>query len=257
MRIAIFQPDINNYPSIDSRLSKIKSIIQFSDSLDVLVLPELFLTFYCSTKEIISYSDQDIKEANKHILSLSSQFKCSIVFGYPEINDDIRFNSALITGSNGRILYNHRKTFLAPNNMEQELFSTGSDFEIFSIGDIKASLLICYEFEFPEIVRKLAKLGTQILFVPTALGEDFRFVAYEMLKTRAFENQIIIVYANYVGKSKMFSFCGNSAIVNEKGEDLLRLGDREEVAFIDVPFLNQDSRRKRLPYFKDLIKFEA
>ena len=71
MRIAIFQPDINNYPSIDSRLSKIKSIIQFSDSLDVLVLPELFLTFYCSTKEIISYSDQDIKEANKHILSLS------------------------------------------------------------------------------------------------------------------------------------------------------------------------------------------
>ena len=130
-------------------------------------------------------------------------------------------------------------------------------FEIFSIGDIKASLLICYEFEFPEIVRKLAKLGTQILFVPTALGEDFRFVAYEMLKTRAFENQIVLVYANYAGKSQIVNFCGNSSIVNEKGEDLLRLGDREEMASIEVPFLSQDLRRKKLPYFKDLTKFEV
>ena len=42
MRIAIFQPDINNYPSIDSRLLKIKSIIQSSESLDVPFLNQDF-----------------------------------------------------------------------------------------------------------------------------------------------------------------------------------------------------------------------
>ena len=78
-----------------------------------------------------------------------------------------------------------------------------------------------------------------------------------MLKTRAFENQIVLVYANYAGKSQIINFCGNSAIVNEKGEDLLRLGDREEMASIEVPFLSQDLRRKKLPYFKDLTKFEV
>ena len=35
MKIAIFQPDINNYPNIDSRLIKIKSTIQSSESLDI------------------------------------------------------------------------------------------------------------------------------------------------------------------------------------------------------------------------------
>lgn len=257
MKIAIFQPNINNYQTIDNKISKIKEILHSNSSLDVLVLPELFLTFYHSAQEILKHSNQNLKIAEKEILLLSAQYQCSVVFGYPEIDNHQRYNSALITGTNGEILYNHRKTFLAPNIMEQELFSTGNNFEIFSIGGIKASILICYEFEFPEIVRKLAQLGVQIIFIPTALGKDFLFVANEMLKTRAFENQIVLVYANYAGKSQIINFCGNSAIVNEKGEDLLRLGDREEMASIEVPFLSQDLRRKKLPYFKDLTKFEV
>jgi len=141
--------------------------------------------------------------------------------------------------------------------MEQSLFSKGQNFEIFNINKIKCSTLICYEFEFPEIVRKLARLGAQLILVPTALTEGFKFVSNEMLKTRAFENQIVMVYANYCGKSDSHIFCGNSAIVNERGEDVIRLGAEEEFAMAEVNFESQVSRRKRLPYFEDLTKFEA
>ena len=79
----------------------------------------------------------------------------------------------------------------------------------------------------------------------------------EMLKTRAFENQIVMVYANYCGKSDSHDFCGNSAIVNEKGEDVIRLGAEEEFAMAEVNFESQVLRRKRLPYFEDLTKFEV
>ena len=256
MKIGIFQPHILNYSNIQKKLSKLESILE-SNKLDVLVLPELYLSFYLPEEEIIKFSINELILCKKKILQISKKHSCNIVFGYPEITSETRFNSALVTGMNNDVIYNHRKTFLAPGPMEQSLFSKGKNFEIFKINKIKCSTLICYEFEFPEIVRKLARLGAQLIFVPTALTEEFKFVSNEMLKTRAFENQIVMVYANYCGKSDSHDFCGNSAIVNEKGEDVIRLGAEEEFAMAEVNFESQVSRRKRLPYFEDLTKFEV
>lgn len=256
MKIGIFQPNINNYPSIDSKLKKLEEILNQHD-LDLLVLPELFLSFYLSKEHIAQYTNEDVQLFKQKVLQISEKFQCHLVYGYPEFENNQKFNSALVSGTQNDTIYNHRKTFLAPNPMEQSLFSKGKNFEIFKIDKIKCSMLICYEFEFPEIVRKLARLGAQLILVPTALIKEFKFVSNEMLKTRAFENQIVMVYANYCGKSDSHDFCGNSAIVNEKGEDLIRLGAEEEFAMAEVNFESQVSRRKRLPYFEDLTKFEA
>jgi predicted amidohydrolase len=256
MKIGIFQPNINHYSSIDSKLTKLEAILKQND-LELLVLPELFLSFYLSKEQVSKYTNQDVQFFKQKILQLSEKYQCHLVCGYPEFENNQKFNSAIVTGTQNDIIYNHRKTFLAPNPMEQSLFSKGQNFEIFNIHKIKCSTLICYEFEFPEIVRKLARLGAQLILVPTALIEEFKFVSDEMLKTRAFENQIVMVYANYCGQSDSHDFCGNSAIVNEKGEDLIRLGAEEEFAMAEVNFESQVSRRKRLPYFEDLTKFEV
>ena len=256
MKIGIFQPNINHYPSIDNKLTKLEEILNQHD-LDLLVLPELFLSFYLSKEQVSQYTNEDVQFFKKKILQISEKFQCHFICGYPELENHQKYNSALVSGTQNNIIYNHRKTFLAPNPMEQLLFSKGQNFEIFKIKNIKCSALICYEFEFPEIVRKLARLGAQLILIPTALIEEFKFVSNEMLKTRAFENQIVMVYANYCGKSESHDFCGNSAIVNEKGEDVIRLGAEEEFAMAEVNFESQVSRRKRLPYFEDLTKFEA
>lgn len=257
MKIGIFQPDIKNYHSLEQKFSQLKKILISNSSLDVLVLPELFLSSYSSNDQITQYSSEDIQVFEQSILSLSSEHQCSIIYGYPEIKNDKRYNSALVTNLDNTVLYNHRKTLLAPNTMEQELFIPGKGFDTFLLGDIKCSVLICYEFEFPEIVRKISQMGAQIVFIPTALGVDFEFVANEMLKTRAFENQIILVYANYCGNSHDHNFLGKSAIVNEKGQDLLRFVDKEDFLAVDVEFKDQKTRRDRLPYLKDLSKVEV
>ena len=256
MKIGIFQPNIYNYPSIKSKLTKLEEILIQHD-LDLLVLPELFLSFYLSKEQVSEYTREDVQFFKQKVLQISEKFQCHLIYGYPEFANKERFNSVLVTGTQNDIIYNHRKTFLAPNAMEQSLFSKGKNFEIFKIREILCSTLICYEFEFPEIVRKLARLGAQLILVPTALIEEFKFVSNEMLKTRAFENQIVMVYANYCGKSDSHDFCGNSSIVSEKGEDIFRLGSEEEFAMAEVNFESQASRRKRLPYFEDLTKFEA
>ena len=59
MKIGIFQPNINNHPNIDSKLIKLEEILNQHD-LDLLVLPELFLSFYLSKEQVSQYTNEDI-----------------------------------------------------------------------------------------------------------------------------------------------------------------------------------------------------
>ena len=60
MKIGIFQPNINHYSTIDSKLSKLEEILKRYD-LDLLVLPELFLSFYLSRAQVSHYLNEDIQ----------------------------------------------------------------------------------------------------------------------------------------------------------------------------------------------------
>jgi hypothetical protein len=59
MKIGIFQPNINNYPKIHEKLSKIENILN-SNNIDILILPELYLSFYHSRETIINCSPEDV-----------------------------------------------------------------------------------------------------------------------------------------------------------------------------------------------------
>ena len=59
MKIGIFQPNINHYSSIDSKLTKIETILKQND-LDLLVLPELFLSFYLSKEQVSKYTNEAV-----------------------------------------------------------------------------------------------------------------------------------------------------------------------------------------------------
>ena len=65
----------------------------------------------------------------------------------------------------------------------------------------KLGLSICYDLRFPELYRKLARRGAQVLFVPAA------FTAYTgphhwlpLLRARAIENQSWVVAPAQVGR---------------------------------------------------------
>jgi Predicted amidohydrolase len=150
MKIGIFQPNINNYPSIDSKLKKLEEILNQHD-LDLLVLPELFLSFYLSKEHIAQYTNEDVQLFKQKVLQISKKFQCHLVYGYPEFENNKKFNSALVSGTQNDTIYNHRKTFLAPNPMEQSLFSKGKNFEIFEIDKLNALCLFVMSLNFPRL----------------------------------------------------------------------------------------------------------
>jgi len=88
----------------------------------------------------------------------------------------------------------------------------------------RVALAICYDVEFPELVRAQALGGAELIVVPTANMTPFESVALRMVPTRAEENGIFVAYANYTGREAAFDYCGLSCVAGPDGEDRARAG---------------------------------
>ena len=88
--------------------------------------------------------------------------------------------------------------------------------------------MICYDVEFPEMIRHLALSGADLVLVPTALpaSEHAAFIARSIIPVRAFENQVFVAYANHAGRDDAFAYAGLSGIAAPDGSDELRSATR-------------------------------
>jgi predicted amidohydrolase len=81
--------------------------------------------------------------------------------------------------------------------------------------------------EFPENPRRLALAGADCLLVPTANMDRYDFVPATLVPTRAFENQIVLAYANYCGPEGSLRYGGLSSVVDALGRPLAMAGRDE------------------------------
>ena len=115
----------------------------------------------------------------------------------------------------------------------------------------QVGLLICYESEFPEAMRQCALDGADLVLVPTALGIDWPIVSRCVIPSRAFENNVFLAYANYMGRDASNNYLGDSVIVAPTGQDLARADEKN--CWIEAQLDRQliGRSRARLNYLKD------
>jgi 5-aminopentanamidase len=255
MKVAIFQPDARPSDTHD-RLSRLATQLNNATDVDLIVCPELFTS---------GYGDAELVKAGTHVArsetfaaaaELAGKHSVSIAYGYPEQGEDgQRYNSVLCISTDGTLLANHRKRAL-PTPYEKDLFVTGSEPCVFTLaGGRRAALLICYEVEFPEAVRAAAVAGAEVVIVPTALGSAWGVVARQVVPTRAFENGVFLMYANYAGEEGDTTYLGESVIVSPMGVDLARAGSDETLIAAELDFGEIGPARKRLPYLQNYQRF--
>ncbi len=135
----------------------------------------------------------------------------------------------MVVRADGTLAGRYRKTHLWAAD-ERAAFSPGDGTPlIVELGGLRCGIVICYDVEFPEVVRGLALAGAQVLLVPTALDDEA--VARVLVPARAMENRVAIAYANHVGPG----FCGASVIAGPDGRELARAGTgAEELLVADV-----------------------
>jgi predicted amidohydrolase len=187
-----------------------------------LAAPELAVTGYGSGEAILAFAEA----AGLHAQALSeiaARQGIVIVAGLAEWSDGIRYNTAILARPDGsRALY--RKCHLY-GDYERGLFASGDQApEILAMAELKLGILVCYDVEFPEMVRWLAESGAELIVVPTALpeGDHAAFIAEKLVPVRAFENQVALIYANHAGSDGRFAYAGRSCIVMPDGHDAAR-----------------------------------
>ena len=224
-----------------------------SAGAQLLVLPELFLTGYnIGADAVRAQAETATGPAAAQVAAIARQSGVALLYGYPERGvDGCLYNSALLLGPKGETLANYRKTHLF-GDMERETFMPGSEpFILAELAGKRVGLLICYDVEFPELVRGLVVRGANLVAVPTALMRPYDFVPRMMLPVRAFENQVFLIYANRCGTESGMAYVGESCIVAPDGSVLARAGAGEEMLAANLDDAAMAESRALNTYLQD------
>jgi 5-aminopentanamidase len=252
MRIAVFQCD-SIFADPEARLDSLEQTAsECAGHCDVLVCPELFATGYNIGPHLVRRLAEPLDGVFGHgVMRIARESGMAIVYGHAERDGDRIFNSATCIDHRGLRLGVHRKLFLS-GPYEEGAFDTGDRYTTFDLCGIRTGLLICFDVEFPETVRALRRAGCDLILVPTALVGRWVHLTRTLIPTRAFENGVFLVYANYSGTEEGASYCGNSLIAGPDGFERARAGSAEELIFATIDPGDNLRARTTLPYLEKL-----
>ncbi|AQS84306.1 MAG: carbon-nitrogen hydrolase family protein [Acetobacter aceti] len=202
-----------------------------SQGADLLVTPELFVTGYDIGEQLFELAKADTLPAIKDI---AARHGLAILAGFAESAAEGLYNSAVMVTHEGQEVLHYRKQHLF-GDLDRHFFLPGdANPEVVSFMGVRIATMICYDVEFPEYVRATALAGCELLLVPTAQMEPFTFVAREVIRTRAWENQIYLAYINHDGREGNTEYVGNSQIVAPDASVLARIEHGDGLILADV-----------------------
>jgi 5-aminopentanamidase len=149
-----------------------------------------------------------------------------VVGGFCELGaDGLLYNSAAVVDADG-VFAVYRKTHLW--DTEKRVFTAGADAPpVLATRAGSLGVLICYDLEFPEMTRGLARAGAEILAVPTnwplmprPAGEHPPEVVIAMAAART--NRVFIACADRSGTERGQEWTEGTSIIDASGWVLAR-----------------------------------
>lgn len=216
----------------------------------LIIFPECFLTGYNIGERVRDLAEPADGPSLATLGEIAAEAEIAVICGYPERAGETLFNSAAVIGRDGSRLANYRKVHLY-GDYEKAYFRPGERLVTTQLDGIKLGVLICYDIEFPEPARALARAGVDLLAVPTSLMTPADTVALHVVPTRARENQIFVAYANRLGREAGLDYVGRSCIAGPDGGDLARAGVEEELLVAEIDLSAIGRARAGYDYLAD------
>jgi predicted amidohydrolase len=222
LRVAAASPEIR-LGEVDGNLQRIRVALQVAAAggAQLIVLPELATSGYV-------FADRDeaaaasVPSDHPGWADLASALPPGVVavVGYAERDGDHVYNSAAVLTRESRI-GDYRKAHLW--GAEAALFEPGTSAgAIFDTPIGRLAVAICYDNEFPEVPRRLAIAGADVLalpvnwpLVPRPDGERAPETIQAMAAARS--SRLATVIADRSGSERGVTWTGGTAIVDEDG----------------------------------------
>ena len=227
---------------------------------NVIVLPEMWDCPYQSRyfREAASRGHEET------VRKLSSWAKATgtILIGGStvEVENGCLYNTCFVFDKNGNLLAKHRKVHLFDVDLpgmsfrESDTFTPGCSDTVFDTEYGRFGVAVCFDVRFPELFRKMARKGAEVIFLPAQFNMTTGPAHWEpTIRMRAVDNEVYMVAAS-AAKCDGFSYeCwGHSMVADPYGEVKVSCEFEETVLFADIDPERIRTVRSQLPTFLHL-----
>ena len=271
MKIKVAATQMSCSWEIEENISKAKILIDKAakKGANIILLQELFQTpYFC-----IQYDEDIFKLAqtfeNNKILDQMSKIAKDLNVVLPisffEKDNNAYFNSIAVINADGNILGKYRKSHIpdGPGYLEKYYFNPGNTgFKVWETKFGKIGIGICWDQWFPEAARIMALKGAEILFYPTAIGDelmskyDSSSAWQRVMQGHAAANIVPVVASNRIGsetvKDQTNGFYGKSFICDRTGNIISEASkDKEEIIIAEIDIEENHLFRRNWGLFRD------
>ncbi|MDN3557802.1 carbon-nitrogen hydrolase family protein [Halomonas maura] len=221
---------------------------------DLIVLPELSAQEYGNGAFACLHDldDDGRGPVTGTFAELARELGCHIAVGVARRDGDRRHISQLLLGPDGDLAGVYDKLHCAQFGASAEAahFTPGQHLLVTEIAGWRLGVMICYDLRFPELARRMAELGVELMLHPVAFTRDFSFASWHaFVIARAMENQCYWLSLNRAGEAWGHSLLC-PPLVDEQ-HPVTAFGAEQTLRWLHLDRTALDDARRRLPLAQD------
>lgn len=253
---------------IDANIDAVEVLVREAagQGAQVILPPELFEgPYFCQAQDDCHFSTAAPVGKHRAVLAmqrLARELKVYIPCSFFERDGHHHYNSLAMIDDAGEVMGVYRKSHIpdGPGYTEKFYFRPGNTgFKVWPTRYGTIGVGICWDQWYPETARALMLMGAEVLFFPTAIGNepeaedlDTSRLWRRAMIGHAVSNVVPVVAANRIGTEGDASFYGHSFITDERGDFAAEFGAAESGALVAEFDLAQVRRhRAAFGFFRD------
>jgi omega-amidase len=251
MKIALIQSSLYWENPEKNRKKFEKKIHAIPESIDLIVLPEMFTSGFTMQPDVVAETMQG--ETVVWLISLAKA-KNTAIMGSLIIEENNNFyNRLLFVFPTGKIQFYDKKHLFTLAG-EDKIYTAGTKKLIVEYKGWKICPLICYDLRFPVFSRNAEHYD---LLIYIASWPKTRINAWDaLLKARAIENMCYTVGVNRIGEDENnFQYNGHSQVVNFMGDYIIDPVETKGVFIVELNKAEQLLAREKFNFLNDQDPF--
>lgn len=252
LQVALIQTHLVWENPIQNRQLLFEKIETLPETVDMIVLPEMFTTGFTMNAAQLAETMQG--DTLIWMQTIAKQRQVAITGSIIIKENNLFYNRLLFVHPNGQIdSYDKRHTFTLAG--EDKVFASGTEKKIIHYKGWKLCPMVCYDLRFPVWARNVE--AYDVLFY-VANWPNVRIQAWDtLLKARAIENMAYCVGVNRVGlDGNNHEYSGHSAVYDVLGNRIDHIPfDKEAIEIVRLQKSEIETYREKLNFLGDMDGF--
>jgi len=234
------KPNLTKVEQALARLAK--------QGVQLAVLPEMWSAGY-DYKRLRAHAVETPRVVEA-IRQQAEAFNLVVVGSLPEVDQDKIYNTAYVI-DRGTVIASYRKLHMFSTMGEDRFLSPGDRSLVVSTSVARIGVAICYDLRFPELFRKMALEGAEVICLPAEWPKPRQEHWRTLLRARAIENQFFVAAANCCGVQGKLDFFGMSLLLSARGDVLAEGGETDTELITSFDFQEMMEYRSQIRCYDD------